>query len=82
MAGRNLPKICQARISVKAPHRPTHPPETLTTNGTLNNDHNDLQSNNKNSSNSNNSGSFNNDNNGNNVNNNNDINNDYNNILK
>ena len=64
MVGINLLKICQAPISVKVLS------ETLTTNGTLNNDYNDLQSNNGNSSNSNNNENFNNDNDGNNVNNN------------
>ena len=67
MAWRNLSKIFQDRVSVKAPVL-----ETLTTNGTVNND----------SSSSNTNGSFSNDDDGNNVNNNNDINNDYNNILK
>ena len=63
MAGINLLRICQAPISVKVL------PETLNTNGTLNNDYNDLQSNNGNSSNSNGNENFNNDNDGNNVNN-------------
>ena len=68
MAGINLLRICQAPISVKVL------PKTLNTNGTLNNDYNDLQSNNGNSSNSNGNENFNNDD-GNNVNNN-DINNE------
>ena len=45
MAGINLLRICQAPISVKVL------PKTLNTNGTLNNDYNDLRSNNGNSSN-------------------------------
>ena len=69
MAGINLLRICQAPILVKVL------PKTLSTNGTLNNDYNDLQSNNGNSSNSNGNENFNNDNDGNNVNNN-DINNE------
>ena len=68
MAGINLLRICQAPILVKVL------PKTLNTNGTLNNDYNDLQSNNGNSSNSNGNENFNNDD-GNNVNNN-DINNE------
>ena len=68
MAEINLLRICQAPISVKVL------PKTLNTNGTLNNDYNDLQSNNGNSSNSNGNENFNNDD-GNNVNNN-DINNE------
>ena len=68
MAGINLVRICQAPILVKVL------PKTLNTNGTLNNDYNDLQSNNGNSSNSNGNENFNNDD-GNNVNNN-DINNE------
>ena len=63
MAEINLLRICQAPISVKVL------PKTLNTNGTLNNDYNDLQSNNGNSSNSNGNENFNNDNDGNNVNN-------------